>query len=149
MATTNTISAIKLGPAPAWCTAKQWKLIQADKMDDDEFCDLIFEKVLPTAPPLIEREVVTALDAAIMKDKYGPTRRIGLLLASDSWAELHGRIVGDRDFAVIVAAAADDIADYVDRLSELAGVLKTTCERVRISLCEREDMQAVLEEAKG
>lgn len=99
-------------------------------------------------PALMSKETVFELDAAIRADKFGVSRRLGLLFLSKPCKELIENVQCDREFAVAVAQASDSVTEYRERLGDLVSSMEESEKRMMIALATREDMQAVLAEAK-
>ena len=132
---------------PSWCTDRQWKLMQSNKLGSAEFDSVVFNKMILVGLSLIDRDQVEKLDAAIMRDAFGQFRCVGLLIASDPWAKLNQNILHDRKVAVALASATDGIEEYAKNLEQLASLLLAASMRVKVSLLGREDMDAVIAEA--
>lgn len=77
-------------------------------------------------------------------------RRLALHSLSRSGSELIEAAVSvSRETAVDVACLCGDIESYAGRLRSLADMMTSASTRLSISLCARQDMQAIIEEAKA
>jgi len=128
----------------AW-TDEEMRLIEADKMDEDQFADRLYEQV-EASPALINMEQVDTIEKIIRTDMF---RRAALLFATSSGAEICDKILNDRDFALAAADVFQGLDGAETRYRQLADLLAAIHARLLVALAGREDMQEILDEAKS
>lgn len=111
----------------------------------DEFADELLKK-LESDDDLIEADFSDRVDEKFQRDA---ARRGGLLFLSKPWKEMADAIAKDRDLAVAFADVAVCLDESISAYKGLADLLVTAQTRINLALCGREDMQAVMEEAKA
>ncbi len=85
---------------------------------------------------------------ATANEPFGPWRRIGLISLTKTGQEVID-MVREREGAVHLAAAADQIHRYADALKALAEMMEAASMRLNVALCWRDDCESVMAEAKA
>lgn len=88
------------------------------------------------------------MEAAFSEDRHGPARRAALAVLAQPCSPLFGRIESDRAAAVAMAAARASIADYLLHLAAVVDTMKAAELRLTLGLCVRDDMDAVIADAR-
>ena len=111
----------------------------------NEFADELLKK-LKSADDLIPADFSNIVDRKFQRDA---ARRVGLIFLSKPWEEMADAIAKDRDLAVAFADVALRLEESIDCLKALADLLLTAQTRINLALCNREDMKAVMAQAKA
>jgi hypothetical protein len=107
-----------------------------------------FLRQLREAPAVFTDAEMYSLEAKIGADGDGPTRRIALAVLTTSGSRLLDEIAADRDYAVAVADVYQHLDGYLGRLRELTELMSAAQVRMMLALANREDMYAVMQQAK-
>jgi hypothetical protein len=107
----------------------------------------LFER-LETQPAQITPGDTDKIDANCVGSSDRRTRRAALWTLEKSGQELIEAVTGERDGAVAMACVSTAAMDYSKRSREFADMMERASIRIRVTLCTREDMVSVLEEAK-
>ena len=112
---------------------------------DDDFALKMYRKIR-RAPALLTKEQVSDCEKTATQRDW--VRRATWCLLTMSGKELIDKIKNDREAAVGCAMAYRAMSDYKKNLDEIARFVGCAEVRMMIALAGREDMQAVLSEAK-
>lgn len=113
---------------------------------DDKFADQVI-RGLRRAPVSLTKKQLFEIDRAFTHQPQGVGRRIGLGVYTLSGKRLLKLIETDRQAAVAFAEAATCIEGSAEAHRTMGEELKGAAARIRVGLCVREDMDAVLKEA--
>ena len=114
-------------------------------MPSEEFCDWLFKK-LESDDDLLPADFSNMVDEEMRHDAPG---RVALVFLSKPWKQMSDSMVKDRDTALAFAEIAVRLDESIGRYKALADLLGTAQTRINLAFCGREDMQAVMAEAKA
>jgi hypothetical protein len=100
---------------------------------------------LEKQPPLLSRELVSAIEDKIKLDAY---RHVALMFLSKPFKEMVKTFSADRETAVAFADIAHGAHAASERYKSLGEFLETASTHISIALCVRPDMKQVLEGGK-
>lgn len=115
-----------------------------EKMDDDQFGDLMLARVR-SAPALLNQAQVYAIESAIQGDV---NRRAAFAIASLTGEDLIEKVSADREFAVTVGDIFHRLDDVKSRYKQLLDLFETLHARLAIAVAVREDMTEILAESR-
>jgi len=119
----------------------------AAKRSTGNTVDRLWAKIEREKAPCLTASAVEAIEQ--FAQNSGVARRIALAYLGRVWNETAHEIESNRDSAVAMARASDDIAFTAAKYRELADLMDTASTRIKVALCARSDMDAVLSEAKA
>ena len=105
-------------------------------------------KRLRWAPAYITEDVAKSIEKKFAEDEGGQCRREGLAVLTAPAAKLVKAIEGGYGDAVAFAQLADALDAYIRELTTSIDLLKGAETRIRLALCSRDDMDAVIAEAR-
>ena len=110
------------------------------------------ERLLPNQPAqLTEEDVITIERRAAGADENGhidaTIRRLALGSLARPGQQLIDSVTANRETAVATATMLEQFILYARRLRSLADMMESASLRLSLSLCYRDDMSSVLEEA--
>jgi hypothetical protein len=111
-----------------------------------DFGARMLEKIRRSPAALTENDVFE-IDANIRADRDGATRRMALLILAQPGAKLLEGVANERQLAAAVADTRRCLADYLGRLASLTDLLNSADAWMMMALCQREDMQEIIDEA--
>jgi hypothetical protein len=89
------------------------------------------------------------IDAQFLNGYDRRIRRAALLTLQKSGQELIHSVTGDRGMAVAMACIMSTATEYAKSLREFAEIMDSASFRIRLALCNRPDMEAVIRDADG
>jgi hypothetical protein len=127
--------------------SKKARAASRGRLTTDESCKIL--RKVRKAPAVFSKNEMESLESKIRADADGVTRRVALAVLTQSGAKILDSIAGDREAAVGFAECSQNLTDYISRLRQLIEVMEAAQVRLLVGLARREDMHAVLHEAKG
>lgn len=100
------------------------------------------------APAQLTEQDLMGIERTANKAETHMWRRAALASFMMSGADL-AKQLEDREAAVVYAGLTYGIQDYLKRQKALAGMIESALQRLQFMLCAREDMDAVLAEARA
>lgn len=110
-----------------------------------EDCLKLIEKMEREKEPQVPRSFLEESEEAIRADWY---RRAAVAFLTKPFKEMAEKFRTNRDTAIAFAALSNHLPESIKRYEAVVDVLETAKLRIDLALCGREDMPAVLEEAK-
>jgi hypothetical protein len=107
----------------------------------------IFDK-LEGQPAPIGPGDADKIDADFVGLSNRRTRRGTLMTLEMSGEQLTDSVTGERGLAVAMACLSIVADDYAKRLREFADMMESASLRIRVALCNRDDMESVLKAAE-
>jgi hypothetical protein len=121
---------------------------RATKSHDDAVADKFFHS-FDTQPAPITSEQCDQIEADFLGLSKRRSRRAALGTLARSGSQLTETVADDRETAVAMARAAICISDYASNMREFADMMESASTRIKVALCVRPDMQALLKEAEA
>lgn len=116
------------------------------RKSDARFADDMIATV-KAAPAVLSTAQLDEVERAF--NSWGTTRRTALAFLTKSGGYLIQQVQKDRQFAVALADAANHADEYLEYLRQFETSLKAFRARAIVALACREDMDAVLQEARA
>lgn len=108
----------------------------------------IYGKVM-TCQPILGNDEVDGIERFMRPDsQFSVMRRVGLVLAKRD-GSFFEEISKDRKRAVVLASTFEEVGAVVEALREIADAIEVGLTRARVALCNYEDIDAVLQEARA
>lgn len=110
--------------------------------------EALFEYVR-SQPAAVDGGVASAIEVCMARDAFGITRRSCLAVLKMPASEIFDTIERDHAAAVALADLAACACEYKGRLRALAELVEAAELRIKVALCWRDDMEAVIAEASA
>ena len=125
-------------------TGKTQAKLSASRKKEDAEIDALLSK-LDNEGPQVPYRMTEEVDARLKSDWV---RRASIAFLERPFKEMTTKFAEDRQTAITFAVLYHKLPETIERYKGLAGLLETAKIRLMIALCSREDMEAVLEEAR-
>jgi len=120
--------------------------IEIDAMPDDEFADMVFNKLMELEA-CFDKETMMQLEERFVYD-FGLVRRASLGILTKSGKELFDLFQDSREGAVALVYVFDELPDYLKRLEDIIELMNSALTRMMVSYAGRADMDEVLAEGR-
>lgn len=115
--------------------------------ESDEALEAFYQRIRAMPAAITEAQALQ-MEAAFREDRHGLARRAALAVLSQPCEHLFAQIESDRATAVAMAASRGWITDYLAYLAAVVETMKAAELRLTTALCVRDDMDAVIADAR-